>query len=167
MFACNGILFNHESERRGEEFITRKISKGVNRTLVDPNFILELGNLDAMRDWGYAPEYVEGMWRMLQQDAPKDYVLATGQLHSVREFVCEAFACIGVTLVWTGTGLHERGCDSNTSRLLVSINSTFYRPCEVEHLLGDATLAHNELGWKPSVSFKDLVSRMVRNDRAN
>ena len=164
VYACNGILFNHESERRGEEFITRKITLGAAKTRKDPSFILELGNLDAKRDWGYAPDYVEGMWRMLQQDAPKDYVLATGELHSVREFVNEAFLCANIVLRWEGEGVNECAYDSQTGRLLVKVNSEFYRPCEVDLLIGDATCARTELGWTPRVSFREIVRRMVTCD---
>lgn len=167
MYACNGILFNHESERRGEEFITRKITRGVAQTRTNPSYVLSLGNLDARRDWGYAPEYVEGMWRMLQQDIPRDYVLATGTLHSVREFVEEAFRCVGTTLVWSGQGVQEEGREATTGRLLVQVRSEFYRPCEVDMLIGDASLARNTLGWVPRVTFSELVSRMVAYDRTD
>ena len=163
MYACNGILFNHESERRGEEFITRKITKGLARVYQDVSFVLELGNLDARRDWGYAPEYGEGLWRMLQQDTPEDYVLATGETHSVREFVETAMRCLGHTIVWDGTGVEEVGRDE-TGRVVVKINSTYYRPAEVDLLVGDATRARTRLGWVPYVSFTDLVTRMVSND---
>ncbi len=165
MYACNGILFNHESERRGEEFITRKITLGVAQSIKDPKFVLSIGNLNARRDWGYAPDYVEGMWQMLQQETARDYVLATGELHTVREFIEAAFQCIGTTIAWTGEGIDEKGHDTQTGRLLVQINPEFYRPCEVDLLIGDATLARETLGWKPSVSFKDLVSRMVLHDK--
>lgn len=167
MYACNGILFNHESERRGEEFITRKITLGVAQILKDPNFVLSIGNLNARRDWGYAPDYVEGMWMMLQQETARDYVLATGELHTVREFIEEAFQCVGKTIVWAGEGIDEKGYDAQTGRLLVQINPEFYRPCEVDLLIGDATLAREVLGWKPSVSFRDLVSRMILHDKVN
>ena len=163
MFACNGILFNHESERRGEEFITRKITKGLARVYSNPNFVLELGNLDSRRDWGYAPEYVEGMWRMLQQDSPCDYVLATGQTHSVREFVEVAMKCLGHTITWKGHGVDEVGCDE-TGRVVVKINPAFYRPAEVDLLVGDASYAQNRLGWSPKTTFQELVSRMVLHD---
>ena len=159
MFACNGILFNHESERRGEEFITRKITKGVARLRKDPTFVLELGNLDARRDWGYAPDYVEGMWRMLQQDKPDDYVLATGETHTVREFLETAWGPI----TWKGRGTGETGEDS-TGRVIVRINSEFYRPADVELLIGDPTKALYKLGWKATTTFSELVARMTKAD---
>ncbi len=159
MFACNGILFNHESERRGEEFITRKITKGITRLKKDPEFVLELGNLDAKRDWGYAPDYVEGMWRMLQQEKPDDYVLATGETHTVREFLETAWGPI----IWKGQGINERGEDVN-GRVLVKVNPEFYRPAEVELLIGNPTKAWTQLGWKATTTFSELVTRMVKHD---
>lgn len=163
MYACNGILFNHESERRGEEFITRKITMGLARLERDPAFVLELGNLDARRDWGYAPEYVEGMWRILQQDTPEDFVLATGETHSVREFVEEAFRVAGHRITWEGEGVHEKGRDE-TGRIVVTINPAFYRPAEVVLLVGDASRARRALGWAPTITFHQLVARMVQLD---
>ena len=159
MFACNGILFNHESERRGEEFITRKITKGIARLKKDPEFVLELGNLDAKRDWGYAPDYVEGMWRMLQQDKPEDYVLATGETHTVREFLETAWGPI----IWKGEGVNEQGEDS-TGRVIIRVNSEFYRPAEVELLIGNPSKALTQLGWKSTTTFSELVKIMVLND---
>jgi len=159
MFACNGILFNHESERRGEEFITRKITKGIARLKKDPEFVLELGNLDAKRDWGYAPDYVEGMWRMLQEEKPEDYVLATGETHTVREFLETAWGPI----IWKGQGINERGEDVN-GRVLVKVNPEFYRPAEVELLIGNPTKAWTQLGWKATTTFPELVTRMVLHD---
>jgi GDPmannose 4,6-dehydratase len=159
MFACNGILFNHESERRGEEFITRKITKGIARLKKDPEFVLELGNLDAKRDWGYAPDYVEGMWRMLQEDKPDDYVLATGETHTVREFLETAWGPI----IWKGQGIHERGEDVN-GRVIVKVNPEFYRPAEVELLIGNPRKAWCQLGWKATTTFSELVQRMVIHD---
>lgn len=159
MFACNGILFNHESERRGEEFITRKITKGIAKLRKDPEFVLELGNLDAKRDWGYAPDYVEGMWRMLQEENPDDYVLATGETHTVREFLETAWGKI----TWKGEGVNERGEDS-TGRVIVKVNSEFYRPAEVELLIGNPSKAWTQLGWKATTTFPDLVARMVAHD---
>jgi len=167
IFACNGILFNHESERRGEEFVTRKITKGVAKSQKHPTFVLSVGNLNAQRDWGYAPDYVRGMWEILQQSEPTDYVLATGELHTVREFIELAFQCVGVTLCWKGEGVHECGYDAATDRLLVQINPEFYRPCEVDLLVGDSSLAHRTFGWKPHVTFKEIVSRMVKHDGTN
>lgn len=163
MFACNGILFNHESERRGDEFITRKITKGLAQVYSDPNFVLELGNIDSRRDWGYAPEYVEGMWRMLQQETPNDYVLATGKTHTVREFLETAMECINHTITWEGEGVDEVGRDE-TGRIVVKINPAFYRPAEVDLLIGDASYAMNSLGWSPKTTFQELVSRMVLHD---
>lgn len=163
MFACSGILFNHESERRGEEFITRKITKGLVRAYADPVFTLEIGNLESRRDWGYAPEYVEGMWRMLQQDVADDYVLATGNTHSVREFIETAMKCIGHSIVWEGAGVDERGIDES-GRIIVRINRDFYRPAEVDLLVGDSSRARNVLGWTPKTTFQELVSRMICSD---
>lgn len=157
MFACNGILFNHESERRGEEFVTRKITKGIAKLKKDPTFVLEVGNLDARRDWGYAPDYVEGMWRMLQQDKPDDYVLATGETHTVREFIETAW---GSQMTWTA----DEGCDAQTGRLLVKVNPDFCRPAEVDLLIGDPTKAWYRLGWKATTTFQELVARMVEHD---
>lgn len=163
IYACNGILFNHESERRGKEFVTRKITLGVAKYLQDPSFVLEMGNIDTRRDWGYAPDYVEGMWRMLQQDTPDDYVLATGTLHTVRECITEAFAVVGVSLRWEGVGVDEAAYDSQ-NRLVVRINPDFYRPCEVDLLLGDASHAKTSLGWTPTISFPEILRRMVNHD---
>lgn len=166
MFACNGILFNHESERRGSEFVTRKITLGVAKSLEDPSYVLEIGNLDVSRDWGHAEDYVYGMWLMLQQDQPDDYVLSTGQTHTVREFLETAFSCVGVQLTWSGSGLDEKGTDQ-MGRIRVAINPTFYRPCEVDLLVGDSTRARTQLGWNPNVSFQELVFRMIKHDRTN
>jgi GDPmannose 4,6-dehydratase len=163
MFACNGILFNHESERRGEEFITRKITKGIAKLYTDPSFILELGNLDARRDWGHAEDYVRAMWLMLQQDVPDDYVVATGETHTVREFVESAFRAAGHSIRWEGSGLAETGFDE-TGRIVLRINRAFYRPAEVDVLIGDATKAQTVLGWSPRVTFERLVERMVAHD---
>ena len=162
MFACNGILFNHESERRGEEFVTRKITQGLARVYRE-GAVLDIGTLDARRDWGYAPEYVEGMWRMLQQETPEDYVLATGETHSVREFIEEAVRVLGHTITWEGTGLEEVGRDE-TGRIIVRVNPAFYRPAEVVLLIGDASRARERLGWIPTTSFSELVRRMTLTD---
>lgn len=164
MFACSGILFNHESPLRGLEFVTRKITDTVARIKLGLQEIIYLGNLEAKRDWGFAREYVEGMWRMLQQDEPDDYILATGETHSVREFVEAAFAAIGVRLEWKGSGVSEKGIDSRNGKLLVQISPDFYRPADVELLLGDPSKAEKKLGWKASIHFEHLVEIMVQAD---
>lgn len=164
MFACNGILFNHESPRRGETFVTRKITIAVAKIMAGKQEKLSLGNLNAKRDWGFAGDYVEGMWRILQQEKPDDYVLATNETHTVREFVELAFAEVGMEIEWKGEGVDEKGYDKNTGKLLVDINPRYFRPAEVELLWGDSTKAESELGWKRKVSFKELVSMMVRED---
>lgn len=162
MFACNGILFNHESERRGEEFITRKITKTIGNRKV-----LEIGNLEAKRDWGYAPDFVEGMWLMLQQKEAHDYVLATGEVHSVREFIEESYKVLGIDIEWKGKGIDEKGYNKSTSELLVKVNPDFYRPCEVDLLVGDPSFAQTNLGWYPKTRFKEIVQIMVNHDRTN
>jgi len=164
MFAVSGILFNHEGERRGPEFVTRKISQAVARIKLGLQEKLELGNMDAKRDWGYAGDYVEGMWRMLQQEKPDDYVLATGETHSIREFCELAFKEVGVDIVWEGTGADETGVDKATGKVLISINPEFFRPAEVDFLLGDPSRAEKELGWKRKVDFPGLVKLMVKHD---
>lgn len=164
IFASNGILFNHESPRRGENFVTRKITKQVASIHLGLKNKLSLGNLNAKRDWGYAGDYVEGMWRMLQKDKPGDYVLATGETHTVREFVELAFEEIGVSLEWTGEGIAEKGYDKKTGKLLVDVDPAFFRPAEVELLCGDATKAEKELGWKRKISFQELITMMVQAD---
>lgn len=164
LFACNGILFNHESPRRGDNFVTRKITIAVANIMAGKQEKLSLGNMDAKRDWGFAGDYVEGMWRILQQDKPGDYVLATNETHTVREFVELAFAEVGVTVEWKGTGVEEKGYDKATGRLLVDVNPEFFRPAEVEFLWGDASRAERELGWKREVSFPQLVQMMVDED---
>jgi GDP-mannose 4,6-dehydratase len=165
MYTANGILFNHESERRGENFVTRKITMAVARIVAGKQDKLYLGNLDALRDWGYAPDYVECMWLILQQPEPDDYVIATGEYHSVREFAAKAFAHAGINLRWEGHGLEEKGIDSATGRVLVEVDPRFYRPAEVEQLLGDPSKAKNELGWNPRrTSFDELVRIMVEAD---
>jgi GDP-mannose 4,6-dehydratase len=163
MFACNGILFNHESERRGEEFVTRKITKGIASVYSDPSFTLEIGNMDAKRDWGHAEEYVYGMWLMLQQDVPDDFVLATGETHTVREFVELAFKSIGHSITWSGDGINEIGIDE-TGRVVIRMNPKFYRPAEVELLIGNPTKAKTVLGWSPKITFEQLVNRMMVAD---
>lgn len=164
LFACNGILFNHESPRRGDNFVTRKITIAVANIMAGKQEKLSLGNMDAKRDWGFAGDYVEGMWRILQQDKPGDYVLATNETHTVREFVELAFAEVGVTVEWKGTGVEEKGYDKATGKLLVDVNPEFFRPAEVEFLWGDASSAERELGWKREVSFPQLVQMMVDED---
>jgi len=164
IFACNGILFNHESPIRGETFVTRKITRAVARIKLGLQDSLYLGNLDAKRDWGYAGDYVEAMWLILQQDDPDDYVIATGESHSVREFAERAFSEVGIRVEWEGDGADEVGRDGNTGRVLVRIDPRYFRPTEVEYLQGDATKAREKLGWQPKVSFEQLVSIMVRED---
>ncbi len=164
MFAVSGILFNHEGERRGPEFVTRKVSKAVARIKLGKQDMLELGNMDAKRDWGYAGDYVEGMWRILQQEKPDDYVLATGETHSIREFCELAFKEIGIDLAWRGTSTDEVGYDTKTEKVLVKINPEFFRPSEVDVLLGDPARAEKELGWQRKVDFPGLVKLMVEHD---
>ncbi len=162
--ASNGILFNHESPIRGETFVTRKISRGVAAIERGMMKKLYLGNLDARRDWGHARDYVDGMWRILQQDQPEDYVLATGEAHTVREFVELAFGFVGKTIEWDGKGLDEIGFDKHTGNPLIAIDPRYFRPTEVDFLLGDASKAHSKLGWSHSTPFSDLVSEMVEAD---
>lgn len=164
MFACNGILFNHESPRRGENFVTRKITLAIADILAGRQDKLSLGNMDAKRDWGFAGDYVKGMWMMLQQDAPGDYVLATNETHTVREFVQIAFAKAGVELRFEGTGVDEKAYDVKTGKLMVEVNPEFFRPAEVEFLWGDCSKAEKVLGWKRDVSFDGLVEMMVDSD---
>lgn len=165
MFCCSGILFNHESERRGETFVTRKITKAVARIARGVQKKLFLGNLDSLRDWGYAKDYVECMWLILQHDKPEDYVIATGIQHSVREFVTLAFHYAGIELRWEGKGLGEKGIDVKNGNVVVEVTSDFYRPTDVVNLLGDPTKAKNELGWDPNkTSFEKLVEIMLKHD---
>ncbi len=164
MFACNGILFNHESPRRGPTFVTRKITRGLNMILKGERDSLIMGNLDAKRDWGHAKDYVEGMWRMLQVEKPDDYVLSTNEFHSVREFIEKSFLLKGFDIKWKGEGLNEIGYDLKTGRELIFVSEKYFRPAEVEELLGDSTKARSELGWKPEYSFDDLVKEMVDQD---
>jgi GDPmannose 4,6-dehydratase len=164
MFACNGILFNHESPRRGQTFVTRKITRGLAKILAGKEDCLYLGNLDAKRDWGYAKDYVEGMWRMLQQKSPEDYVLATGETHSVRDFLEECAKILKIDLRWKGKGEKEIGYDAKTKKVLVRIDPKYYRPAEVDLLLGDPTKAGKKLRWKPKTKFKDLVRLMLEAD---
>lgn len=164
MFACTGILFNHESPRRGETFVTRKITLGLNKIIKGESDRLVMGNIDSKRDWGHARDYVHGMWLMLQQEEPHDYVLATNKFYSVREFIERAFACRGYNIKWKGTGVNEIGYDTNTGNDLIFIDSKYFRPAEVEELLGDATKANTQLGWYPVTTFEQLVEEMVDND---
>ena len=167
LHASNGILFNHESPVRGETFVTRKISRAVAAIELGLEKCLFLGNIDAKRDWGHARDYVEGMWLMLQQPAPDDYVLATGETHSVREFVELAFRCIDRPLVWKGDGIDEKGCCARTDDVLVAIDPAYYRPTEVDLLLGDPTKARRKLRWRHKIGFAQLVSEMVEADRTS
>lgn len=164
MYACNGILFNHESPLRGETFVTRKITRAAARIQLGIDQKLYLGNLDARRDWGHARDYVEGMWRMLQQDIPRDYVLATGRAISVRTLCSLAFAEAGVPLEWKGTGKDEKGHCKKTGRILVEVDPRYYRPAEVDHLRGDPSLAWKKLGWEPITTFEDMIQEMVQED---
>jgi len=164
LFACNGILFNHESPRRGETFVTRKITRAAARIKAGLQDKLLLGNLDAKRDWGYAPEYVGAMWRMLQQDQPEDFVIATGETHSVREFCLNAFAELGMNIHWQGQGVAEKGIDSKTSKTLIEINPRYFRPTEVDLLIGDYSKAKEKLGWQPTMKFEELARMMARSD---
>ncbi len=166
MFACSGILFNHESERRGHEFVTRKITDAVARIKLGVQDRLELGNMDAKRDWGHAADYVWAMWKMLQQETPQDYVIASHETHTVREFVKLAFQEVGISIQWQGTGVNEVGKDSATGKVLVQVNPVFYRPAEVDLLLGNPAKAEKELGWVRQISFQELVARMVKTDLA-
>lgn len=165
MFAVNGILFNHESERRGENFVTRKITLAVSRIALGLQDHLELGNLDSLRDWGYAKDYVECMWLMLQQEKPEDFVIATGVQHIVRDFTEKAFACAGITIRWEGFGIEEKGYDAKTGKLLVSVNPRWFRPTDVDNLWGDPTKAKTVLGWNPQkTSYEELIKIMVAHD---
>ena len=165
MFAVNGILFNHESERRGENFVTRKITLAAGRIAEGLQDHLELGNMDSLRDWGYAKDYVECMWMILQHETPEDFVIATGEQHTVRDFTEKAFAANGMTIRWEGVGLDEKGYDAETGKLLVSVNPQWFRPTDVDNLWGDPTKAKAKLGWNPAkTSFEDLVRIMVEHD---
>jgi len=164
MFACNGILFNHESPRRGETFVTRKITRSVAKIHLGQMEYFELGNLDSRRDWGHAKDYVEAMWQMLQLDDPEDFVIATGCMHSVREFVEKSFGFIGKEITWEGEGDHEIGKEKGTDIIRIKVNPKYYRPTEVEQLLGDASKAKQKLGWTPKVTFDELVKDMMTSD---
>ena len=165
MYCCNGILFNHESERRGENFVTRKITLAASRIVQGLQNKLYLGNLDARRDWGYAKDYVECMWLILQQEKPDDFVIATGEMHTVREFCTLSFKYAGIDLRWEGSGIEEKGIDEKTGKVLVEVDPKYFRPAEVDQLLGDPSKAKNQLGWNPrTTSFEDLVKIMVEYD---
>lgn len=164
MFACSGILFNHESERRGREFVTRKITDAVARIKYGLQSCLELGNLDSKRDWGHSKDYVMAMYLMLQQETPDDYVIATNETRTVREFVEYAFSCAGMEILWNGNGVNEVGIDKATDNVVVKVNPKYFRPAEVDILIGDPTKAETNLGWARKISFKELVERMVKSD---
>jgi GDPmannose 4,6-dehydratase len=164
LFASNGILFNHESERRGHNFVTRKITIGLGKILKGETDRLVMGNIDSQRDWGHAKDYVEGMWRILQHDTADDFVLSTGEMHSVREFIEKAFELKGIHLRWKGEGVNEIGYDTNSGKEYVFIDAKYFRPAEVELLIGDSTKARTILGWVPEIKFEDLVKKMVDND---
>ena len=166
IFTCNGILFNHESPRRGETFVTRKISRGLSRVKLGVDDCIYLGNLAAKRDWGYAKDYVEAMWLMLQQPEPDDYIVATNESHSVREFVERACAHLGFDIEWRGKGMDEIGVDATTGKVLVRVDPRYFRPAEVDFLIGDYSKAKKKLGWKPTVKFRDLVKLLVDADFA-
>ena len=163
IFACNGILFNHESPKRGETFVTRKITRALSRIKVGLQETLFLGNLDARRDWGHARDYVEMQWLMLQQDEPRDYVIATGEQHSVREFVEMTAAFLDMKIFWEGSGVDERGRDAQ-GKVIVKVDPRYYLPTEVNSLLGDASKARRELGWEPRIAFRELVKEMAEED---
>ncbi|HWS49290.1 MAG TPA: GDP-mannose 4,6-dehydratase [Candidatus Methanoperedens sp.] len=167
LFACNGILFNHESPRRGKTFVTRKITRAVANIKLGKQDKLYLGNLDARRDWGYAPDYVESMWLMLQQEKPNDYVISTGITHSVRDFALKAFKEVGIDIVWKGKGIDEKGYDKKTKKILIEIDPEYFRPAEVDFLQGDSSKAKKILGWKAKTQFDELVSLMVKFDLEN
>jgi GDPmannose 4,6-dehydratase len=165
LFAVNGILFNHESERRGENFVTRKITLAAVRIATGKQKVLYLGNLNALRDWGYAKDYIECMWLMLQHHTPEDFVIATGEMHTVREFCSFAFMEAGITVEWNGTGINEKGVCKKTGNVIVEVDPTYYRPTEVDLLCGDPTKAKEVLGWNPNkTAFSDLVKKMVISD---
>lgn len=166
LFTCSGILFNHESERRGLEFVTRKISRAAAAISLGMQDCVELGNLDSKRDWGHSKDYVRAMWLMLQQETPDDYVIATGETRTVREFVEAAFAAVGTSITWEGEGVDEIGKDAATGKVIVKVNKAFFRPAEVDVLLGNPAKAEKALGWKREISFPELVERMVKNDLA-
>lgn len=167
IFACNGILFNHESPRRGKVFVTRKITTGIAEIKQGKKEKISLGNLDAKRDWGYAPDYVEAMWLMLQQEKADDYVIATGETHSIREFCEESFALAGYQIEWRGSGLEEKGVDRLSGKVLIDIDPKYFRPTEVDLLIGDSSKARKQLNWQPRVGFKELIKIMMEHDLQN
>ncbi len=164
MFCCNGILFNHESPRRGENFVTRKVTIGIGEILSGKKDCIVMGNIDSRRDWGHAKDYVRGMWMMMQRDKPEDFVLSTNEFHTVREFITYAFSIKNIEIEWRGSGLDEVGVDKESQKILVKIDKKYYRPCEVDELLGDSTKARECIGWVPEIDFKSLVKDMVEND---
>ena len=164
LYACNGILFNHESPRRSENFVTRKITLSIAKIIAGKQKKIHLGNLDAKRDWGYAPDYVEAMWMMLQQNKPEDFVIATGEAHNVREFTELAFKEVNIDIIWKGKGIKEKGLNSKNDEVLIEVSPDYFRPSEVDYLLGDAAKARKKLGWKPKVGFKELIKIMVEAD---
>jgi GDPmannose 4,6-dehydratase len=164
IFVCNGILFNHESPRRGRTFVTKKIIEGLVDIKLGKKDKIFLGNLEAKRDWGYAKDYVEAMWLMLQQDKPEDYVIATGETHSVREFVEYTASLLGYKIKWQGEGLKEVGIDEKSGKVLINIDKAYYRPSEVDILLGDSSKARQKLNWAPKVKFKDLIDLMIKEE---
>jgi GDPmannose 4,6-dehydratase len=166
LFACNGILFNHESPRRGETFVTRKITRGLSRIACGLEEKLYLGNLDAKRDWGYAKDYIEGMWLMLQQETPDDYILSTNETHTVREFIEESCRLLGMNLVWEGEGLNEKGIDKKSKKVIIEIDPKYFRPAEVDLLIGDNAKSREKLGWVPKTKFLELVKIMIDADLA-
>ena len=164
LFACNGILFNHESPVRGETFVTRKITRAVARISIGTQEMLYLGNLNAKRDWGHAGDFVDGMWRILQQEKPEDFVLATGVSTTIREFVERAFAEVGITLEWSGSGIDETGRDVKSGKTIVSVDPAYFRPTEVDILIGDASKAKDKLGWKPTCDLQQMIEEMIKSD---
>lgn len=164
LFACNGILFNHESPRRGETFVTRKITRALAKIKLGIDETLYLGNIDAKRDWGYAPDYVEAMWLMMQQSEPDDYVIATNETHTVREFIAETARHLDMDIVWTGAGVDEKGIDRKTGKTIIQIDPKYFRPTEVDLLIGDYTKAKTKLGWEPKVKFAELAKIMIEAD---
>jgi GDPmannose 4,6-dehydratase len=167
IFACNGILFNHESERRGKTFVTRKVTIGLCDIALGKRDTLKLGNLNSKRDWGYAPEYVEGMWRMLQQETPEDFVLATGKTYTIREFIEKAATHVGYAIEWKGEGIQEKGIDRNSGKIIIEIDPSYFRPTEVDLLIGNAAKAKAMMGWEAKVGLEELVSIMMKADKAS